>query len=205
MKKSFALKAAALMLTVVLMILAAACQSNELAGKRPAEKELNEGAFVLVRGIQTDLYRGDLAVLCDLPGYEIEASCDNGDLHTDGRDPSDGEQSGKTIRFKADDVFGFTACSSGSGEEGAYGHIGADNITIRMILRKDNRIVGYGVIASWGNDGQWSFVNNRLIKAVELFDENGEPAAVTEEEVNRLIDETVKEQIEKPGLFTAGA
>jgi hypothetical protein len=191
---------AAAVLAASVMILCSGCSRSIV------EKPLPGDALIVQGGERFSLYRGDIYVRYDMPGYELDVSADSGELWTWSAEMGEEKlrEFHESLQIECGDESGiFTVCRPVELESGEkhWGHIEDENVTVRVVIRKDGKPVGYALLAAWGNNGAY-FDNKGLIKAVTFTDADGNCISVSEKRVNELIDKAAEELIVNAGLFS---
>ena len=170
------------------------------------EHPLDENAVTMISAAAVNFFTGDSLIRFDLPGYEVELTTDNGSIWVPSLIEKEGYGFAKTRRFLCGESPVQACVCDPTGPRGylpdgtPYGHVDADGVTLTAILRRDGRIAGYVVAASWGEYDDMLY-NHRVIKAVELTAPDGGAADVTEAQVRELIADTVRQEIYDKGLF----
>ena len=144
----------------------------------------------------------------DLPDYDLVFETESNDLWflIPGGSPE-----GKYVQHSVtitDAAFGYTYLVGdywAKPRKGEYRGITEDSMTVRVIIREDNRIAGYALLA-WWDAGDKNPINPiygkySIVKSV-LFDEvNGEYPDPTLDEVNALIDEAFQRYVVELDMF----
>ncbi len=194
-----------IIIAVVLAAAAAAIGFASVPKDKLFERPLPENVIMAFDGSDREHapYRGDLAI--GVNRFEIEAETTAGSFHvTDGNDITLEKAPSFTdkLSFDAAEGASFCICEPDTAEGSAtpFGHIKAENVNAKMILRSEGRAVGYALAAAWGNDGN-DFTSRKLLKAVVLVDEEGALKPVSDSRVRKLLREAVEEYITGPALF----
>ena len=165
---------------------------NSINSLKTGERVLSEREmFVWPNSVMSN-YQGAGAILFSIPNASVELTCDNANV---GRIKRYGE-----VPFVLEDASRFFPVYVYGRRGGNDFTIEADNVTVRALIRKDGRIVGYALICFWGRSGNAShpfFSNGEVVKAVCLeYDQS-----LTEEQANARLDEAYEELVIKAGLF----
>ena len=200
----------------VMVLVAAVCATAmAVAGSRrtgtvmtaPEEPILYDDEMPLETGIE--VYMTDLrlsthyyaaALGFDMPGRTVDVSCDHNYLFGK-ENVKDFVYTEKVRQLTVDGENYVMVRGQGEPTNDHY-YLEYNETTLRMIIREDDRIVGYAMACFWDPKGPKNssyFNDGMLVKAV-LFDDHAK-GRITEEEVNARLDALYNDYVIGEKLF----
>ena len=171
--------------------------TNSFNSLLPDERLLTEHELFLWPTIGINYYQGAAAIMMSMPGIDAEIICDNAAVGKTGMTTGasciiENVKNSRPIFIK------------GKHYAESIWRIEEDNVTLRILLRDNGKIVGYALVCFWGQLPDASehpvFMNGSIVKAAML---NEEGASMTETEAQKRLDDAYDSLVKARDLFNS--